>query len=114
MSKFDAISEWLYDAGPDEECGTVEDIGWHGMYVFSADETFDGASPEAKKALKASYGAIIREDSNGFIDFTLYSDDAIGAKDLESAWLAIQADESEFHDNQEDESDESESEFDNF
>lgn len=73
MSKYDCkLSEKLHQKGADEECGSVQENGWHGL--FREDK------------------AILHEDTQGFVTVDSYDSD----EDMEEAWASIQDDQDEF------------------
>lgn len=68
-----AIGEFLYalsmEWGVDEECGDSSGPGWAGLlYGPFPKEEMDELDPEEKHALGRSAGAIVFEDSQGFVD----------------------------------------------
>ena len=96
------VDEILYSLtlhGCDDECGTVEDIGWHGRLngPLSAEdvETYsaDNLSVDDRCYLRAGAGFIVREDSQGFVDVAHYDT----KEALDSAWSRIQADDQEVY-----------------
>ena len=106
-----ALYRLSLDSAQDDEVGTVDDIGWHGLfrgpveveledpivaegaeYGYTAEEISDGAT-----ALSRMRGAILGETSQGFVWAVLYSkDDTTNGRDgLETDWAELQAIDSE-------------------
>lgn len=83
------IDAAVYDAslegGADEEIGDVETTGWYGILRGAIDPPAD-ATPEEKAFLAAQAGAIISEDSQGFVSVEYYESET----ELEDAWSDIQ------------------------
>ena len=77
--KFDgAVSEKLYEMScegmQDGEIGSVDDMGWHGIFVFNGDGGY------IRKDFKGLVGAILREDSQGFVTSEVFTTmDALNA-----------------------------------
>lgn len=70
----------------DGEAGTVDDIGWHGLFVFD-DGVSDYAGATGVPECDDWAGAILREDSQGFVDVDTYDT----AAELEAAWADVQS-----------------------
>ncbi len=80
IGKFDTpMDEHVYAQsldGPDETAGTVQDIGWHGFMrapLYDASSEFK-LNEEEVKYLKSMVGAIIVENSMGFVSVEYYDD----------------------------------------
>jgi len=66
--------------GCGEECGNVSEVGWHASLIdgpVSRDELEGGPilSTHEYSALGDIAGAIVAEDSQGFVSLTLYADE---------------------------------------
>ena len=94
VSKFDcAVSEKLWDMAldgmHDGDIGSVDDIGWHGIFIF------DGNEGGIIHALKGAVGAILREDSQGFVTSQVFTNmDALNAAiaELEAEYVTAYED----------------------
>lgn len=70
----ETVGDFLYgltlEGWCDEECGdAVEGWGWHGMLTWT-----DGGPAEVN--MPGCVGAIVHEDTNGFITYDLYASQA--------------------------------------
>lgn len=73
--KFDTIMDSIVygaslDGGPDEECGSVQELGWYGLLhtPILNDEERHKLTAEELRLIDASAGCILSEDSNGFVN----------------------------------------------
>jgi len=101
--KFDTMLDaYVYDvsceSGPDAECGSVDEVGhWYGLMrrgstIFrNHDPNLEPLTDAERNYLVSCAGAIIREDSNGFVDVTYYDTMA----ELDAAWAEIEAEHDE-------------------
>jgi hypothetical protein len=104
VAKFqDEITHVLWDmtldSSQDDNCGESDGIGWHALFsgpIFpetatSLNELIAGQAIIGDLSIgefvemDKCYGAIVREDSQGFVESTLYSN----ADELKAAWQAI-------------------------
>lgn len=70
----------------DAECGDAQyGDGWHGLLTFNDGEAATVAASLGEDTMYA--GAIIREDSQGFVDVDYYEE----AATLASAWADVEA-----------------------
>ena len=77
MSKFNSpLAERLYDAEPDDSIGSVDELGWFGLFLDQA----------------GSGGQILTEDSYGFVTVWEFDND----RDLNDEWHSIENDYREF------------------
>ena len=75
-----SVSEYFHgitlDGGCDEECGTVDEMGWFGLIDHRDDPitirrtNATGRNPD----IKGIVAAIVSEDSQGFVTVTTYQD----------------------------------------
>lgn len=123
MAKFGTdVDEVLYtaslDGGPDEEVGDVQDFGWYGLLRFKAEpdgsvREFDDYAVELELSpdeiaedLRGHAGGIIYEDSQGFVDVTLFKTEG----ELEKAWDELLSEAEEFYGEEDSEGEEEEEE----
>lgn len=102
----DPLTEALWmitlDSGQDEEAGTVDDIGWHGLIhvpttEWSNDVTDDAGDPMRVEIPRGTY--IVYSDSTGFVGHDAYS---YRSAEASEAWRKIVAAESDLYDEAED------------
>lgn len=94
MSKFsNNIAEYLYqlalDGGHDEECGSCTDgDGWFAKFEGPIDAEPGGEfdlSGDSVAALRSCAGAVLAEDTEGFVGCELFSD----ASDFLGVWFEL-------------------------
>lgn len=73
FSKFsDDLAEYLYEAGPDEECGDSSmGPGWAGLFIDVTPDQIEDY-PEARQVLEESAPNtcfILYEDTQGFVEY---------------------------------------------
>ena len=86
------VDSYVYDAsldGCDEETGSVDEVGaWYGLLRGPIDVTADDLTLAERAYLSAAKGgAIVSEDSQGFVDVVCYET----AEALNAAWATIEA-----------------------
>ena len=89
--KFDTMLDAaVYDAslnGLDEEMGEADGFGWYGLMrapLLDIREQ-DALTPEEEEFLVEQVGAIVSEDSQGFVTVTYYET----TYDLDQAWAEV-------------------------
>jgi hypothetical protein len=92
------IYELTLDGGHDEECGSVDDIGYWAALIYDGDELadaldFDGSASRTPNQryladLRRSAGVILSEDDQGFVAVQMFDTKA----QLEKEWKACQED----------------------
>lgn len=91
MPNFESpIAQFLYQLAPDEECGTLDGIGWHGLYLgdLGTDEPeFADLTPEEQDELRSSEAAIVFEADN-HVEVSLFA----SAEEAEDIWETIEDD----------------------
>lgn len=79
MSKFNsALAEFLYGEEPSESIGSVDELGWYGLFLNEALGEVGGTGG----------GQILTEDSNGFVTVWEYATDL----ELNDEWHQIESD----------------------
>ena len=76
-------AEFLYKLEPDEEAGSVEGMGWHGLYLGDLgidDPSFTSLPPEVQEQLQINEAAILFE-ANGQVEVEFF-DSVEEAEDL--------------------------------
>lgn len=96
----DSIDEWVYEASPDDELGSVQDFGWYGLLLF--DEPVLVIDEEATYGNWTFAGAIITEDSQGFVYVDYYDT----KKEAKEKWSDIEDAYTEFVEEAEEEEEE--------
>jgi hypothetical protein len=88
-----AVWEASLDGGPDEESGSVDELGWSGLVrapildFIGHDELWNGLTPEEQGFVAAHAGAILFEDSQGFVSVDYFETAAA----LDAAWAKVVA-----------------------
>ena len=86
------VDQYVYgvslDGGPNEEAGSVQEAGWYGIMrgnLLREDEEAKELTEDERGLLRASVGAILSEDDQGFVHVTYYA----SVKRMERDWNAI-------------------------
>jgi hypothetical protein len=89
------LDAYVYEVsldGTDEECGDALTIGWYGLIngPIPYDPATANLTIEEAEELSKAVGAIIHEDTQGFVTVTYYNGSLGYEKsDLAMHWLAI-------------------------
>lgn len=87
------VSEFLYQLEPDAECGTVEGMGWHGLYLGDLgveNPEFKNLTYEDQEQLVNNEAAILFEAS-GQVEMALFD----SVEEAEDLWEDILTDSEE-------------------
>jgi hypothetical protein len=99
------INEYLHaltmESGHDEETGSTQELGWFGLFqgpvidpAAMDVQTNPELTAEEIEQLQQCAGAIVTEDSNGFVSATIYT----SADELNKDWQRIDAQYDEYYD----------------
>lgn len=75
----DELAEALYQLsldGPDEEIGSVQEMGWYGLLLGVTPEEVGEYGEEAVEQMEGAQDFIISEDSQGFVDYESFESSA--------------------------------------
>lgn len=105
------LTRILYDLsmyGGDDECGSVDGLGWAGLLrgPFKIDSPFSDLTPQTRAELSAAdlaylrtlAGVILTERTDGFVSADYFTN----AQELERAWRLVCADYNEAQDSDRD------------
>jgi hypothetical protein len=86
-----AVWEASLDGGPDEESGSVDELGWSGLVrapiLDATCEQWAELTDEERAFVAAHAGAILFEDSQGFVSVDYFETAAA----LDAAWAKVVA-----------------------
>ena len=82
------LAEALYQIsldGPDEEMGSVDEMGWYGLLLGITPEEMGEFGQDVVDEMEGAQNFILSEDSYGFVDYEAFESEA----DAKARWEEI-------------------------